>query len=52
MDPNLKARRAAKYAGTSLFLIRLMATPLFCCLLERGLVWSEAWSAGGEEEEL
>jgi hypothetical protein len=32
MDPKRKARRAAKYAGTSLFLIRLMATPLVLLL--------------------
>jgi hypothetical protein len=48
----LKARRAAKCAGTSAFLMRLMAAPMIRLPAWTVLVWSEAWRAEGEKKRI
>lgn len=45
------ARRAAKYLGTSIFLIRLTAAPVLLLLALTALVWREAWKVGGVKRE-
>jgi len=49
---SLMARRAAKCSLTSIFLMRLIATPIVWLPAWTVLVWSEGWRAEGENRKI